>query len=89
MVPLKYLSDFWSTLKMPLINCETKLIRTWSEKCVVASNTAANQATTLAIIVTKLYVSVVTLSIDDNAKYYSNWNQILEEQLTGTNINYK
>ena len=29
-VPLKYLSNFWRTLNMPLINCEINLILTWS-----------------------------------------------------------
>ena len=29
-VPLKYLSNFWRTLEMPLINCEINLILTWS-----------------------------------------------------------
>ena len=29
MVPLKYLSMFWSTLEMSLINCEINLILTW------------------------------------------------------------
>ena len=29
-VPLKYLSNFWRTLEMPLINCEFNLILTWS-----------------------------------------------------------
>ena len=33
MVPLKYLSNFWRTLEMPLINCEIKLILTWSTNC--------------------------------------------------------
>ena len=28
--PLKYLSNFWRTLEMPLINCEVNLILTWS-----------------------------------------------------------
>ena len=28
MVPLKYLSNFWRTLKMPIINCEINLILT-------------------------------------------------------------
>ena len=28
MVPLKYLSNFWRTLEMPLINCEIELIST-------------------------------------------------------------
>ena len=29
-VPLKYLSNFWRTLEMPLINCVVNLILTWS-----------------------------------------------------------
>ena len=67
-VPLKYLSYFWRTLEMPLINCKINLILTWSEKCVIASNTAAAQATTFAIAAARLYVPVVTLSIQDSAK---------------------
>ena len=67
MVPLKYLSNFWRFLEMPLINCETNLILTGSSNCV-RSNAAANKATTLPITDTKLFVPVVTLSIDDNAK---------------------
>ena len=35
MVPLKYLSNFWRTLEMPLINCEVELILDWSANCVV------------------------------------------------------
>ena len=34
-VPLKYLSNFWRTLEMPLINCEVNLILTWSSTCVL------------------------------------------------------
>ena len=67
MIPLKYLSNFWRALEMPLINCEINLILTWSANCVISS-AAVNQATTFAITDTKLYVSVVTLSTDDNAK---------------------
>ena len=67
MVPLKYLSNFWRTLEMPLINCEINLILTWSANCVT-SNAAANQVTTFAITDTKLYVPVVTFSTEDNAK---------------------
>ena len=33
-VPLKYLSNFWRTLDMPLINCDINLILTWSKDCV-------------------------------------------------------
>ena len=33
MVSLKYLSNFWRTLEIPLINCEVNLILTWSSTC--------------------------------------------------------
>ena len=36
-MPLKYLSNFWRTLDMPLINYEINLILTWSEHCVITS----------------------------------------------------
>ena len=65
MVPLKYLSNFWRTLEMSLINCEINLILTWSDKCVLSNDT---KLTTFAIIDTKLQVPVVTLSTQDNAK---------------------
>ena len=35
MVSLKYLSNFWRTLEMPLINCEVELILNWSANCVI------------------------------------------------------
>ena len=41
MVPLKYLSNFWRTLEMPLINCEVNLILTWSSICVITDSTGA------------------------------------------------
>ena len=36
-VPLKYLSNFWRTLHIPLINCEISLNLTWSKNCVITS----------------------------------------------------
>ena len=36
-VPLNYLSNFWRTLNMPLINCEVSLIWTWSENFAIIS----------------------------------------------------
>ena len=38
-VPLKYLSNFWRTLEMPLINCEVELMLTWSTDCVITNST--------------------------------------------------
>ena len=41
-IPLKHLRKFWKSLNIPLINCETELILTWSKNCVLADVTAAN-----------------------------------------------
>ena len=67
---------------MPLINCEVNLILTWSPICVISSATREIKS---KIIEAKLYVPVVTLSTQDNAKllqqlksgfkYESNWNK--------------
>ena len=68
MIPLKYLSNFWRTLEMPLINCEIEPILTWSTNCVIISTVINNQGPTFTITETNLYVPVVTLSTQDNAK---------------------
>ena len=69
-VPLKYLSNFWRTLEMPLINCEVNLILTWSSTCVLIATGVQNQAATFEITDTKLYVPVLTLSTQENTKFY-------------------
>ena len=100
MVPLKYLSNFWRTLEMPLINCEVNLILTWSSTCVIGSAINANQAATIAITDTKLYVPVVTLSTQENTKFFQqlksgfkrviNWNKYLSKpELLAQNPNLK
>ena len=86
MVPLKYLSNFWRTLEMPLINYEVNLILTWSSTCVI---TNSNGAGVFAITDTKLYVPVVTLSTQENTKFFQqlksgfkrviNWNKYLSK----------
>ena len=70
MVPLKYLSNFWKTLEMPLINCEANLILTWSSTCVLIATNVQNQNATFEITDTKLYVPVVTLSTQENTKFF-------------------
>ena len=52
---------------MSLISCETNFILTWSAKSAIAARTVENVATAFLINDTKLYVSVVNLSADDNA----------------------
>ena len=49
-VPLKYLSNFWRTLEIPLIDSEVNLILTWSRDCVITNSTGAGK---FAIIETK------------------------------------
>ena len=56
-VPLKYLSYFWRTLEMLLINCEIILILAWSSTCVITNSICAG---TFAITDTKLFTPVVT-----------------------------
>ena len=89
MVPLKYLSNFWRTLEMPLINCEFNLILTWSSTCVLIATNIPNKNATFAITDTKLYVPVVTLSTQENTKFLQqlksgfkrviNWNKYLSK----------
>ena len=62
-VPLKYLSNFWRSLEMLLINCKIQLELNWTKNCVM-SNFAGE--TTSKIRNTKLYVPIVTLSTEDN-----------------------
>ena len=98
MVSLKYLSNFWRTLEMPLINCEVNLILTWSSTCVIVSTANADQAATFAITDTKLYIPVVTLSTQENTKSLQqlksgfkrviNWNKyLLKPELLAQNSN--
>ena len=68
MLTLKYLSNFWRTLEMRLINCEVELILTWSVNCVIIYANVANRVPTFTITETNLYVHIVTLSTQDNAK---------------------
>ena len=53
---------------MPLINCEAELILTWSTNCVTIYADVDNENPAFTITETNLYVPVVTLSTQDNAK---------------------
>ena len=88
-VPLKYLSNFWRTSEIPLINCEVNLILTWSSTCVLIFTNIPKENATFAITDTKLYVPVVTLSTQENTKFLQqlksgfkrviNWNKYLSK----------
>ena len=66
-LPLKYLSNVWRSLEMPLINFKIRFSLNWTENYVLTSFDNANKAI-FKITDTKLYVPVVTLSAEDNAK---------------------
>ena len=88
MALLKYLSNIWRNLETQLISYEINHILTCSADFVI-SNATANQDTTFAITDTKLYVPVVILSTEDNAKLLQllksgfkhtiNWNKYHEK----------
>ena len=71
---------------MSLINCEFNLILTRSSTCVITNSTCAG---TFEIADTKLYVTVVTFSTQDNAKLLQQINLVLKERSTGINIYQK
>ena len=63
-VPLKYLSNFWRSLEMTLINCKIILELNLIEDRVVSS---AGDSEKFKITDTKLHVPVFTLSTNDRA----------------------
>ena len=74
-VPLKYLSNFWRSLEMPLIKFKVELSLKWTENCVLTSaaigadaNATGADSATFKITDAKLYVPIVTLSSEDNVK---------------------
>ena len=103
-IPLKYLSNFWRSLDIPLINCEVEIILTWTKNCVLADMTVANNPPTgleFQITDTKLYVPVVTLSKENDTKLLEQlklgfkktikWNKYRSQmtiQHNNNNLNY-
>ena len=53
---------------MSLINCEINYFLTWSNKCIVVTENYGDQKPKFAITNPKIYVSVVTSSVQDNKK---------------------
>ena len=83
---------------MPLINCEIELILTWSKNCVIIYNNVDDQDPTFTITETNLYIHIVTLSTQVNAKLLpqlksgvkrtTSWNKYLAKlELLAQNLN--
>ena len=86
---------------MLLINCEVELILIWSAGCVIIYTYVNNQAPTFTIKETNLYVPIVTLSTQANAKLLpqlkpgfkttTSWNKYLSKPellARNQNLNY-
>ena len=68
-IPLKYLSNCFRSLEIPLINCKINLVLNWNNNCEIygadtytGGDNVNNRETTFHITSTKLYVPIVTLS---------------------------
>ena len=72
MKSLKYLSNFWKTLEMPLINCETELILDWSANCVIIYTDLANQVPTFTITETIFMFQQLFYQLKIIQNYYHN-----------------
>ena len=92
-VPLEYLSNFWRSLDLPLIYCELELNMRWKRNCIISEilrtvvfggDNPVTATTTASEIFqinnAKLYVFVVTLSINDNIKF----SEHLTQEFRGT-----
>ena len=70
---------------MPLINCESHIDLNWCKKYLMVATAVVNQGATFSITVTKLYLHVVTLLTQDNAKLLDQLKSGFKKQLTGMN----
>ena len=99
--PSQNLCNLWRFLDWPLINCETELDLSWKKDCVSKEHHNNITGVTFMITSTKLYVSVVTLSINDNINFWENikhgykraisWNKYRSEITTrpkNNNLDY-
>ena len=75
-MPSKYISNFFRSLEMTLVNCKIDLELTWHKDCMISSaNAAAGQVVSFMVTNTKLYVPIVTLSNKDNTNLTKQLNE--------------
>ena len=77
-VPLKYLSNFFRSLEMPLINCKIKLNLTWKKECVLSTD---DGNAVFIINDTKMYIPVVTLSKEDNKDFIEQQKKVFQRSI--------
>ena len=72
LVLLKYLSNFWRSLQMLLINCKVYFELYWIDDCILSSN---GDSAKFEITDAKLHVPIVTLSTKDSANLTKQLNE--------------
>ena len=109
-IPFKYSGNFWRSLDIPLINCEITSILSWCKECVLVGRPVGgppaaviNSPTDAKFEITdcKLYVTVVTLSAENDNKLLEQlnsgfrrsikWNKYISQmynQNKNNNLNY-
>ena len=92
-VPLKYLSNFWRSFEMSVINCKAEIKLKWKKYCVLSAagndnlNDNNNDNNIISIIKeTKLYVPVVTFSQEKIKNYQNILAKDLKDQFIRMNI---
>ena len=82
-IPLKYFSNFWRSLEMPLINCKFHLELNWIQDCIL---TSSGNSAKFEITDAKLHVSIVTLSTKDLVNLKKQFSEGLKDLSIGTVI---
>ena len=92
-VPVKYLSNFFRSLEMSLINCKIHLELNWNDNCVMygadtyaGGDNVNDREAAFQITSTKLYVPVLTLSTKDNVNLTE---QLDERSKRSDNVNFR
>ena len=97
-VPLKYLSSFWRSLEMSIVNCKVEISSKCTENCILSNS---GTAVTFKITDAKLYIPVLTLKTEDNTKLSKSlsegfkrpiyWNEykIIPEKIYAANENIR
>ena len=81
-IPLKYLSNFWRFLDLPLTNCETELDLLSKKDCVLIEHHSTITGVNFMITSTKRWVPGSTLSINDNIKVSEKMKQWLKRTIS-------
>ena len=72
---MKYLSNFWRSLNLPLINCEVELDLSWEKESILAEHNNNIAGIDFRITSTKLYVPVDALPKNDDINFLDNIKQ--------------